>query len=57
MGAGARGKREGLGKRGRNIHELLENRVWFGLLFNPCTGFSGYCHGNCQLSWADGCLI
>ena len=57
MGAGARGKREGLGKRGRNIHELLENRVWFGLLFNPCTGFSGYCHGNCQLSWADGRLI
>ena len=39
-------KKEGFGKNGRNIHDLSENRVWFGLgtgaalLSSPRMGFS-----------------
>jgi hypothetical protein len=39
-------EREGFGKTGRNIHDLSENRVWFGLgtdaalLSSPRMGFS-----------------
>ena len=38
MRAGARGKREGLGKRGRNIHELFENRGVVWIPFQPLYG-------------------
>ena len=56
-GQGLEVKGSDLGREGGIFMSYSRTGVWFGLLFNPCMGFSGYCHGNCQLSWADGCVI
>ena len=56
-GQGLEVKGRDLGREGGMFMSYSRTGVWFGRLFNPCMGFSGYCHGNCQLSWADGCVI